>query len=49
MRILSGIQHQPSGRLHIGNYFGAMRQHVQLQADNEAFYFMAGYHALTTV
>jgi len=49
MRILSGIQHQPSGRLHIGNYFGAMRQHVQLQADNEAFYFMVGYHALTTV
>ncbi|MHB8869522.1 MAG: tryptophan--tRNA ligase [Thermoleophilia bacterium] len=47
MRILSGIQ--PSGRLHIGNYFGAMRQHVQLQADNEAFYFMASYHALSTV
>jgi tryptophanyl-tRNA synthetase len=47
MRILSGIQ--PSGRLHIGNYFGAMRQHLQLQAENEAFYFMATYHALTTV
>ncbi len=47
MRILSGIQ--PSGRLHIGNYFGAMRQHLALQAENEAFYFMASYHALTTV
>ncbi len=47
MRILSGIQ--PSGRLHIGNYFGAMRQHLQLQTENEAFYFMASYHALTTV
>jgi tryptophanyl-tRNA synthetase len=47
MRILSGIQ--PSGRLHVGNYFGAMRQHLALQAENEAFYFMASYHALTTV
>lgn len=47
MRILSGIQ--PSGRLHIGNYFGAMRQHLALQAENEAYYFMATYHALTTV
>ncbi len=47
MRVLSGIQ--PSGRLHIGNYFGAIRQHLHLQAENEAFYFMASYHALTTV
>ena len=47
MRILSGIQ--PSGRLHIGNYFGALRQHIALQEDNEAFYFMASLHALTTV
>ena len=46
MRILSGIQ--PSGRLHIGNFFGAMRQHLQLQAENEGFYFIADYHALTT-
>ena len=45
MRVLSGIQ--PSGRLHIGNYFGAMRQHLQLQAENEAYYFIADYHALT--
>lgn len=46
MRILSGIQ--PSGKLHIGNYFGAMRQHLQLQAENEGFYFIADYHALTS-
>ncbi len=46
MRILSGIQ--PSGKLHIGNYFGAIRQHLALQADNEAFYFIADYHALTS-
>ena len=46
MRVLSGIQ--PSGRLHIGNYFGAMRQHLQLQHDNEGFYFIADYHALTS-
>ncbi|MDO8304132.1 MAG: tryptophan--tRNA ligase [Sedimentisphaerales bacterium] len=47
MRILSGIQ--PSGRLHIGNYFGAMRQHLQLQSDHEGFYFIADYHALTSL
>ena len=46
MRVLSGIQ--PSGRLHIGNYFGAMRQHLQLQAENEGFYFIADYHAMTS-
>ncbi len=46
MRILSGIQ--PSGRLHIGNYFGAMRQHLQLQAEHDCFYFIADYHALTS-
>lgn len=46
MRVLSGIQ--PSGRQHIGNYFGAMRQHLQLQAENEGFYFIADYHALTS-
>lgn len=47
MRVLSGIQ--PSGRLHIGNYFGALRQHLALQEGNECLYFMASYHALTTV
>lgn len=46
MRVLSGIQ--PSGKLHIGNYFGAMRQHLELQAQNEGFYFIADYHALTS-
>lgn len=47
MRILSGIQ--PSGRLHLGNYLGAMKQHLELQEKGEAFYFIADYHALTTV
>ena len=46
MRVLSGIQ--PSGKQHIGNFFGAMRQHLHLQAENEAFYFIADYHALTS-
>lgn len=46
MRVLSGIQ--PSGRLHIGNYFGAMQQHLQLQSEHEGFYFIADYHALTS-
>jgi tryptophanyl-tRNA synthetase len=44
---LSGIQ--PSGLPHLGNYFGAIRQHIQLQdAGGECFYFIADYHALTT-
>src|SRR6266540_6935094 len=47
MRILSGIQ--PSGVLHIGNYFGMMRPAVALQAEGEALYFIADYHALTTL
>jgi len=47
MRVLSGIQ--PSGALHIGNYFGAIRQYVALQEGNDAFYFVADYHALTSV
>jgi tryptophanyl-tRNA synthetase len=47
MRILSGIQ--PSGALHIGNYFGALRQFIELQNQNEAYYFVADYHALTSV
>jgi len=46
LRILSGIQ--PSGKLHIGNFFGAMRQHLQLQAEHSCFYFIADYHALTS-
>jgi len=47
MRILSGIQ--PSGALHIGNYFGVMRPAIALQAEGEAFYFIADYHALTSL
>ncbi len=47
MRILSGIQ--PSGILHIGNYFGMMRQAVALQDEGETFYFIANYHALTSL
>jgi tryptophanyl-tRNA synthetase len=47
LRILSGIQ--PSGVLHIGNYFGMMRPAIALQAEGEAFYFIADYHALTSL
>src|SRR5436309_12396015 len=47
MRVLSGIL--PSGALHIGNYFGAIRQYVALQEGNDAFYFVADYHDLTSV
>ncbi len=47
MRILSGIQ--PSGVLHIGNYFGMMRPAIALQSEGETFYFIADYHALTTL
>jgi len=47
MRILSGIQ--PSGALHIGNYFGMMKPAVALQAEGEALYFIADYHALTSL
>ncbi|MBT6458364.1 MAG: tryptophan--tRNA ligase, partial [Planctomycetaceae bacterium] len=47
MRALSGIQ--PTGRFHWGNYFGAIRQYIELQDAGEAFYFIADLHALTTV
>ncbi len=47
MRVLSGVQ--PSGILHVGNYFGAIRQFVQLQDEHECYYFLADLHALTTV
>lgn len=47
MRVLSGVQ--PSGALHIGNYFGAIRQFVELQREHECYYFIADLHALTTV
>lgn len=47
MRVLSGIQ--PTGRFHWGNYFGAIRQYIALQENEQAFYFIADLHALTTV
>src|SRR5438132_13036009 len=47
MRILSGIQ--PSGSLHIGNYFGMMRPAIELQEKGEAFYFIANYHSMTSL
>ncbi len=47
MRILSGIQ--PSGKLHLGNYFGMMKPAIELQEKGEAFIFIANYHALTSV
>jgi tryptophanyl-tRNA synthetase len=47
MRILSGIQ--PSGKLHIGNYFGMMHPALELAQKGEAFYFIADYHALTSI
>jgi len=46
-RVLSGIQ--PSGLLHLGNYFGAMKQYLELQDENESFIFIANYHALTSL
>ncbi len=47
MRILSGIQ--PSGALHLGNYFGMMRPAIELQDQGEAFYFIANYHSMTSL
>src|SRR5437764_5945606 len=47
MRILSGIQ--PSGALHLGNYFGMMKPAIELQDQGEAFYFIADYHSMTSL
>ena len=47
MIILSGIQ--PSGTLHVGNYFGMMRPAIELQEQGEAYYFIANYHSMTSV
>ncbi|MDF3130450.1 tryptophan--tRNA ligase [Kiritimatiellaeota bacterium B1221] len=47
MRVLTGIQ--PSGKLHLGNYFGAMKPSLALQEENEVFLFIANYHAQTTI
>lgn len=47
MRILSGIQ--PSGALHVGNYFGMMKPAIELQEQGEAYYFIANYHSMTSL
>jgi len=47
IRYLSGVQ--PSGRLHLGNYFGAIANHIRLQDEGDCYYFIANYHAMTTV
>lgn len=47
MRVLSGIQ--PTGRFHWGNYFGAIRQYIDLQHEHDGYYFIANLHALTTI
>lgn len=46
-RILSGVQ--PSGQIHLGNYLGAIRQHIEMQGSFETFLFIADLHALTTI
>ena len=46
-RVLSGIQ--PSGNLHLGNYFGMMSRMIKYQAENDLFCFIVNYHALTTI
>ncbi|MFQ5454207.1 MAG: tryptophan--tRNA ligase, partial [Candidatus Zixiibacteriota bacterium] len=46
MRIFSGIR--PSGKLHIGNYLGAIKQWIELQKDNEAIFSIVDYHGITT-
>src|SRR5215813_3280138 len=47
MRILSGIQ--PSGTLHLGNYFGMMKPAIELQEQGQAYYFIANYHSMTSL
>jgi tryptophanyl-tRNA synthetase len=47
MRVLSGIQ--SSGKLHLGNYLGAMKQHIELQNTHDCYFFIANFHSLTTV
>jgi len=46
-RYLSGVQ--SSGRLHLGNYYGAVKNHIGFQTQGDCFYFIANYHSLTTV
>ncbi len=45
--VVSGIQ--PSGTLHLGNYFGAIRQHIALHQQHDSYFFIVNYHAMTTV
>ena len=47
MRVLSGVQ--SNGRLHLGNYLGAMKQHIEAQDEHECFYFIANYHSMTSL
>jgi len=44
---VSGMR--PTGKLHLGNYFGAVKQHIALQHEGPCFYFIADYHSMTTV
>ena len=44
--VLSGIR--PTGNLHLGNYFGAVKNFVKMQHENNCFFFIADYHSLTT-
>ena len=45
-RVVSGIR--PTGFLHLGNYFGALRNFIKMQEENDCFFFIADYHSLTT-
>ncbi|MCC7293832.1 MAG: tryptophan--tRNA ligase [Phycisphaerales bacterium] len=47
MRVLSGVQ--PSGKVHLGNYLGAIKQHLEAQEQHECFFFIANFHSLTTI
>ena len=47
LRYLSGVQ--SNGRLHLGNYFGAIENHIRLQDEGQCYYFIANYHSLTTL
>ena len=44
--VLSGIR--PTGFLHLGNYFGALRNFIKMQEENDCYFFVADYHSLTT-
>lgn len=45
-KVLSGIR--PTGFLHLGNYFGALRNFIKMQEENDCYFFIADYHSLTT-